>query len=155
VQEASPPAEDVTGTVVVVEDDHLIRAGLEATLEAWGHTVLGAGSVAEAVEVVQGTAAPCCARTPRVPGHHPYPGAAVPPRFVSTADLNAVIEQVAPDVLALLGDGTPRTRSAIIAALVARHPRNDIKRTIARLAVLGQLDEQGGKYVLASAPKPG
>jgi hypothetical protein len=29
-----------------------------------------------------------------------------------TAELNAMIERVAPDVLGLLGDGTPRTKSA-------------------------------------------
>jgi hypothetical protein len=79
----------------------------------------------------------------------------MPPRFVSTDDLNAAIERVAPDLLALLADGTPRNRAAIVAALADQHPRDDIKRTIARLAVLGQLEERGGKYVLAPAPEVG
>jgi hypothetical protein len=42
-----------------------------------------------------------------------------------------------------------------VAALVARHPRNEIKLILARLAVFGQLDEQGGKYTPASAPEQG
>jgi len=66
----------------------------------------------------------------------------------SSADLNAVIEQVTPDVLVLLGDGVPRTRGAILTALADRHPRNDIKRTLMRLAVTEQLVETGGKYTL-------
>jgi hypothetical protein len=74
----------------------------------------------------------------------------MPPRFISTDDLNAAIERVAPDILALLGDGVPRTRAAIVATLVSRHPKEDIKRALARLSVLGQLDEQGGKYTLAT-----
>jgi hypothetical protein len=79
-----------------------------------------------------------------------------PSRLVSTDDLNAAIARVAPDILALLQDGVPRTRTAIITALVARHARNEIKRTLARLAVLGQLEEQGGKYTLATPePEPG
>jgi hypothetical protein len=65
-----------------------------------------------------------------------------------SADLNAVIEQVAPDVLALLGDGVPRPE----AALAGRHRKNDIRLTVMRLDVLGQLVETGGKYTL---PVPG
>jgi hypothetical protein len=58
---------------------------------------------------------------------------------------------VAPDVLALLADDLPRTRAAIIATLVSRHLRDEIKRAIARLAVLGQIDDRGGsRYTLAS-----
>jgi hypothetical protein len=41
----------------------------------------------------------------------------------SSADINAAIERVAPDVLALLGDGVPRAEAAIVAALAGRHPR--------------------------------
>jgi hypothetical protein len=74
-------------------------------------------------------------------------------RLWSSADLDAMIERVTPDLLALLQDGVPRTRTAIIAALVARHSRDEIKRTLARLDVLGQLEEQGGKYRLGSAPE--
>jgi hypothetical protein len=80
----------------------------------------------------------------------------MPSRLWSSADLDAMIERVAPDLLALLADGVPRTRTAIIAALVARHSRDEIKRTLARLAVLGQLDLQGSRYVLAtSEPEQG
>jgi hypothetical protein len=44
-----------------------------------------------------------------------------PTKLWSSADLDAVIERVAPDVLALLGDGVPRTEAAIVAALAGRH----------------------------------
>jgi PAS domain S-box-containing protein len=52
----SRPANDdgLPGSVVVIEDDALIRMGLEAMIEDWGHTVLAAGSVDEAVEIVDG-----------------------------------------------------------------------------------------------------
>jgi PAS domain S-box-containing protein len=52
------PSDDEAGTVIVIEDDLLIRIGLEAMLEEWGHTVLGAGSVDEAVLVAQHAEAP-------------------------------------------------------------------------------------------------
>ena len=66
----------------------------------------------------------------------------------SSADFNAVIARVTPDVLALLGDGMPRSRGTIIAALADRHPRDDLKRTLMRLAVTEQLVEKGGKYTV-------
>jgi hypothetical protein len=37
---------------------------------------------------------------------------------------------------------------AILVALAGRHPREDIKRTVMRLAVLGRLVEKGGRYTL-------
>jgi hypothetical protein len=74
-----------------------------------------------------------------------------PSRLTSSADLDAVIARTAPDVLALLGDGVPRTEAAIVAALADRHPKDDVKRTIARLAVLEQLVEKGGRYILPAA----
>jgi hypothetical protein len=40
-----------------------------------------------------------------------------------------------------------------VAALAGRYPRDDIKRTIARLAVLGQIEKRAGKYTVA-APEP-
>jgi hypothetical protein len=73
------------------------------------------------------------------------------PRATSSVDLNAMIEQVAPDVLALLADGVPRNRATIVAALAERHPKRDVKSTIARLAVLGQLEMQGSRYTLPAA----
>jgi hypothetical protein len=66
----------------------------------------------------------------------------------SSADLDAAIERVTPDVLALLGDGVPRNEAAIIAALTGRHAKDDVKLAIMRLDVVGQLDRQGGRYTL-------
>jgi hypothetical protein len=69
-------------------------------------------------------------------------------RFTSSASLNAVIERITPDVLALLADGAPRSEAAIVAALGDRHPKDDIALTLMRLDVLGRLVETGGKYTL-------
>jgi hypothetical protein len=69
----------------------------------------------------------------------------------SSADFNALVERVAPDILALLGDGLPRSRTTIVAALADRHPKDDVKRTLARLAVTERLVEKGGKYTLPAA----
>jgi hypothetical protein len=77
--------------------------------------------------------------------------ASQPPRFWSSADLEAAIEQVTPDVLALLGDGVPRAEAAIVAALADRHPKQDVQRTLMRLAVTEQLVERGGKHTLPAA----
>jgi hypothetical protein len=63
-------------------------------------------------------------------------------------DLGAVIARVAPEILTLLGDGVPRTRTMIVAALADRHPKDDVRRTLMRLAVTEQLVEKGGKYTL-------
>jgi hypothetical protein len=59
---------------------------------------------------------------------------------------------VTPDLLALLGDGVPRSRATIVAVLADRHPKDDVRRTLMRLAVTGRLVETGGKYTL---PLPG
>jgi hypothetical protein len=67
----------------------------------------------------------------------------------SSADTDATVVRVAPAVLALLGDGVPRSRRAIVAALADRHPRDEVARTLMRLAVTGRLAEAGGKYTLA------
>ena len=71
------------------------------------------------------------------------------------ADLHAVIARITPDVLALLGDGVPRTRGMIIAALADRHPKADVRRTLMRLAVTERLVETGGKYTLPPGPAQG
>jgi hypothetical protein len=71
----------------------------------------------------------------------------------SSADFNAVIARVTPDILALLGDGVLRTKRTIIAALADQHPKDDVRRTLMRLAVLEQLVETGGKHTLP-APEP-
>lgn len=49
-----------------------------------------------------------------------------------------MITRVAPAVLALLGDGMPRSRRAIVAALAERHPKDEVARTLMRLAVTGR-----------------
>jgi hypothetical protein len=74
------------------------------------------------------------------------------PRLWSSADLDAAIARVAPDVLALLEDGVPRTEAAIVTALADRHPKDDIVLTLMRLDVLGQLAMRGSRYTL---PAPG
>ncbi len=68
-----------------------------------------------------------------------------------SAAIEAMVARTAPAVLELLGNGTPRARSAIITALANRHPREDVVRTLMRLTVIGQLSERQGKYSLASA----
>jgi hypothetical protein len=69
----------------------------------------------------------------------------------SSADFNALVERVAPDVLALLGDGVRRTEAAIVAALAGRRPKDDVRLTLMRLDVVGQLDLRGSRYTLATA----
>jgi hypothetical protein len=63
--------------------------------------------------------------------------------------MDAMVARVAPAVLALLGDGVPRSRRAIVAALADRHPRDEVARALMRLAVTDRLAEAGGKYTLA------
>jgi hypothetical protein len=69
----------------------------------------------------------------------------------SSADLDAAIERVTPDVLALLADGVPRTEAAMVAALAGRHAKDDVRRTVMRLAVTERLVETGGRYALPAA----
>jgi hypothetical protein len=69
----------------------------------------------------------------------------------SSADLDAAIARTAPDVVALLGDGVPRAEAAIVAALADRHPKDDVRRTIMRLDVVGRLELQGGRYTLSAS----
>jgi hypothetical protein len=79
-----------------------------------------------------------------------------PSRLTSSANLNAAIARVTPDVLALLGDGVPRTETEIIAALASRHPKDEVKLTVMRLDVVGRLDLQGSRYTLpAAVAEPG
>ena len=67
-----------------------------------------------------------------------------------SAEIDAMVARTAPAVLELLGDGISRPRSAIITALADRHPKEDVVRTLMRLAVTGQLSERERKYSLAS-----
>jgi hypothetical protein len=73
------------------------------------------------------------------------------PPLSGCAEIEAMVARTAPAILELLGDGTPRPRSTIITALADRHPKEDVVRTLMRLAVTGQLNEANRKYSLASA----
>jgi hypothetical protein len=79
---------------------------------------------------------------------------AKPSAMTGTAGLNAMIERIAPDILALLADGVPRSKPAIVEALADRHDRQDIVHTLMRLSVTGQVEGTGGKYALAQEPAP-
>ena len=72
------------------------------------------------------------------------------PAMTGTAELNARIERVAPDILELLADGVPRTKPAIVDALAGRHDRQDVVHALIRLAVTGEVKDTGGKYALAT-----
>ena len=67
-----------------------------------------------------------------------------------SAELNAMVERVAPAILELLADGVPRTKPAIVAALAGRHEKQDVVHALIRLAVTGRVGEAGGKYTLAA-----
>lgn len=74
----------------------------------------------------------------------------MPPKpLPSSASTDAMVARVAPAILALLGDGVPRSRRAIVAALMDRHPKDEVKRTLMRLAVTDRVVETNGKYALA------
>jgi hypothetical protein len=75
----------------------------------------------------------------------------MPTRITSSADLNALIARITPDVLALLADGVPRDEAAITAALAGRHLKKDVELTLMRLDVLGELAMQRGQYILPTA----
>ena len=66
-----------------------------------------------------------------------------------------MVARTAPSVLALLADGAPRAKGMIISALADRHPKEDVVRTLMRLAVTGQLVEIERKYSLAPAAETG
>ena len=77
-----------------------------------------------------------------------------PSAFTGSAELNAMVERVAPDILALLADGVPRRKPAIVAALAGRHERQDVISTLIRLTVTERVRESGGRYALAANPAP-
>jgi hypothetical protein len=76
----------------------------------------------------------------------------MPNGYPSSADTDAMVERVAPAILALLADGVPRSKRAIAAALADRHDKQDLARVLMRLAVTGRVVEHGGKFTL---PQPG
>ena len=78
----------------------------------------------------------------------------MPKRYPSSADTDAMVAQVAPAILELLADGMPRSRRAIVAALADRHDKQDLVRTLMRLAVTSRVIEHGGKYTLPQPDEP-
>ena len=70
------------------------------------------------------------------------------PHLPSSADTHAMVARVAPSILALLGDGVPRSKNAIIGALAEQHTKDEVRRTLMRLAVTRQLVENKRKFQL-------
>jgi len=73
----------------------------------------------------------------------------MPKRYPSSVDTAAMVARVAPAILALLADGVPRSRRAIVAELAGRHLKDEVQRTLMRLAVTDRVVETGGKYTVA------
>jgi hypothetical protein len=69
-----------------------------------------------------------------------------PHTFTGSAELNAMVERVAPSIIGLLADGVPRTKPAIVEALAGRHDRQDVVHALVRLAVTGRVVETSGRY---------
>ena len=72
----------------------------------------------------------------------------MPQHYSSSDETHAMVARVAPVILELLGDGLPRSRHDIVAALALRHTKDEVVRTLMRLAVTGQLIEAERKYRL-------
>ena len=72
--------------------------------------------------------------------------------LTGSAEINAMVARVAPDVLGLLADGTPRSKAAVVEALAGRHDRQAVIGTLIRLSVTGEVEEAGGRYTLAAKP---
>ena len=68
-----------------------------------------------------------------------------------SAEINAMVERVAPSILELLADGVPRTKAAIVEARAGRHDKQDVVHALIRLAVTDRVEEAGGRYALAAA----
>jgi hypothetical protein len=68
-----------------------------------------------------------------------------------SAEVNAMIERVAPAILELLADGVPRTKAAMVEALAGRRAPVDATLALIRLTVTGRVEETGGKYALGVA----
>jgi len=63
-----------------------------------------------------------------------------------------MVVRVAPAVLELVADGTPRSKAAIVEALAGRHDRQDVIGALIRLSVTGKVEEAAGRYTLAAKP---
>jgi hypothetical protein len=79
----------------------------------------------------------------------------MPPSYSSSDDTHAMVARIAPVILELLGDGLPRSRHDIVDALAPRHAKDEMVRTLMRLAVTSRLVEAKGKYTLPPPPEPG
>ena len=79
----------------------------------------------------------------------------MPQRYSSSADTHAMVARIAPAVLAPLGDGLPRSRREIAEAFAPRHAKDEVVRTLMRLAVTGRLVEAKRTYRLAQLLEPG
>ena len=75
----------------------------------------------------------------------------MPDRFTSSDEINVMIARTAPAVLDLLGDGIARNKKAIVAALAERHSKDEVVRTLMRLAVTGQVTDVDRRYSLGPA----
>ena len=75
--------------------------------------------------------------------------------ITGTAELNAMIERVAPAILGLLADGVPRSKPAIVAALAGRHDKQDVVNALIRLAVTGEVEQTGSRYTMGMAGEDG
>ena len=84
----------------------------------------------------------------------PPAGEPSPPRHAGSAEIAAAVARTAPAVLELLADGVPRRRATIVAALADCHAKDDVVRTLMRLAVTGRLVESGGRYTRATDHDP-
>src|SRR4051794_22206740 len=90
------------------------------------------------------------------PGSHPRHRARMPTStrkpsphaFTGSAELNAMVERVAPAILELLSDGVPRSKPAIVEALAGRHDRQDVVHALIRLSVTDEVSETGGGRAL-------
>jgi hypothetical protein len=89
---------------------------------------------------------------------HLWPSAApsrtsMPQHYSSSDDTHAMVARVAPAILELLGDGLPRSRHEVVAALALQHAKDEVVRTLMRLAVTGRLAEDKHKYRLGPPPQ--
>ena len=79
----------------------------------------------------------------------------MPPSYSSSDETHAMVARIAPAILELLGDGLPKSRHEIVAALAPRHAKDEVVRTLMRRAVIGRLVEATRTYRLAPPPDAG
>ncbi len=86
---------------------------------------------------------PSAARSTLLQGAH-HRRTRIPKHHTSTDDTDAMVARVGPAILELLADRVPRSKRAIVAELAGQHPRDEVARTLIRLAVTGQVVETAG-----------